>query len=302
MWNKCQIGVILAIVNSIASCPTGFDNIGSTNNNCYMISPEVKTWTSSFTACLSEYDGANLVIIKSEEEFFLVVNSARKSGADVWTGLINSGGVRTWADGTPYNTNLDQFFSNDTGSGIHGYISAADGLFHISDGNVQRSYICYVSMTSPTIPPSATSEPAISPSPPSCEESWFQYANICYWMSEDAENWVTAAHKCRAMSAEFVSIHESEVLTVLLLRADQKTFWIGLMNQNDSYVYEDGSTTDDVQKILGPYTDPWMEGSDCLALDPNQFPLVISHRSCFTQLLYMCYKPASAVKGSLRSI
>ncbi|KAJ8343138.1 hypothetical protein AAFF_G00248780 [Aldrovandia affinis] len=77
-------------------CPEGWEQRNST---CYYFSTERKSWNASRSACLKQ--GADLVIIESEEEQDFISKHTRGDG--YWIGLSDSEteGTWLWVDGTP---------------------------------------------------------------------------------------------------------------------------------------------------------------------------------------------------------
>ncbi|KAJ8350998.1 hypothetical protein AAFF_G00165930 [Aldrovandia affinis] len=77
-------------------CPEGWKQRNST---CYYFSTELKSWNDSRSACLKQ--GADLVIIDSEEEQDFIFKHTRDDFH--WIGLSDSEteGTWLWVDGTP---------------------------------------------------------------------------------------------------------------------------------------------------------------------------------------------------------
>ncbi|KAJ8362373.1 hypothetical protein AAFF_G00378180 [Aldrovandia affinis] len=77
-------------------CPEGWEQRNST---CYYFSTERKSWKDSRSECLKQ--GADLVIIESEEEQDFISKHTR--GGGYWIGLSDSEteGTWLWVDGTP---------------------------------------------------------------------------------------------------------------------------------------------------------------------------------------------------------
>ncbi|KAJ8366753.1 hypothetical protein AAFF_G00342670 [Aldrovandia affinis] len=77
-------------------CPEGWEQRNST---CYYFSIERKSWNASRSACLEQ--GADLVIIESEEEQDFISKHTREGV--YWIGLSDSEteGTWLWVDGTP---------------------------------------------------------------------------------------------------------------------------------------------------------------------------------------------------------
>ncbi|KAJ8379132.1 hypothetical protein AAFF_G00230440 [Aldrovandia affinis] len=77
-------------------CPEGWEQ---SNSKCYYFSTVGKSWNDSRSDCLKQ--GADLVIIESEEEQKFISNHTRESY--YWIGLSDSEteGTFLWVDGTP---------------------------------------------------------------------------------------------------------------------------------------------------------------------------------------------------------
>ncbi|KAF0294350.1 Accessory gland protein Acp29AB [Amphibalanus amphitrite] len=107
--------------------------------------------------------------------------------------------------------------------------------------------------------------------------------------------WTEAMSACHQEEADLLSIHDDMLITFLVLRVGNNTFWTGLQNQNTTYVWQDGSSTDDID-LVEPYLDPWQSGKDCVAMNtelyiPKQQFLI--HDDCFAENRFVCQKPAN---------
>ena len=273
-------------------CPDGFVDLELGDNRCYTYSNDSENWMTAFTNCLTSADGkGNLLSLPHVDSYYPQYYEVRSRGQDFWTGLVNIGGQHSWADNTPYDLDLDQFIAEDAGDAIYGYMSGEDGLFRFADTDTERGYVCYVDMTpepTPTVP---------STTQPPCPANWEQYGDTCFLFSEDKEYWPSAGHACHGEDedGELVTINDTGVLTFLLLSAPDRdtAYWTGLQNQNNTYIWEDGSSTENVTEVLGPYLDEWSEGNDCVALVAGDYPKALEHMNCPTKQNYICYKAAA---------
>ncbi|KAF0311059.1 Lymphocyte antigen 75 [Amphibalanus amphitrite] len=294
---RCLLAVCAALVSLLAAaaaedCPDGFEDLGLGDNHCYMYANESNSWTLAYTACLTSANGTgNLLSLSDANSFYPQYYKVTEAEQDYWTGLLNVGGEKSWADGTPYvGSEIDQFIAEDAGNDLYGYMSGKDGLFRFDNASTQRPYICYVDLTEA---PTTTAPP---PTQPPCEAGWLQYGEVCYLFSDDQQYWGSAGHACHLQGAELISINNSQLLTFLLLSADDSIiYWTGLENQNETYVWEDGTSADNVPDVLGPYLDDWAEGSDCVALNAGAYPdPPLQHLNCLTEQNYICYKQANS--------
>jgi len=294
------------LVTAALDCPDGFEDPGLDNFRCYMFSNESQTWTNAFVACLTAAEDGSLLSLPAATDFYPMSYLVRQGGVDQWTGLLElPGGVRQWADETPYDPDLDKFFAAEAaaaataGDAPHanfGYLSGSDGLFHVADGDEERGYACYVDLTPPPTVPTTTvpTTTPSTPAPPPCDDGYQLYDGQCYLFSSDAQTWTAAEHLCHQQDGELVAIHQTGVMTFLLLNVGDAAYWTGLQNENDTYVWSDGSTTGDIALLL-PYMDDWEEGSDCLAISSGDFPTVLKHQPCLSQQRqYVCVKAATA--------
>ncbi|XP_037087456.1 C-type mannose receptor 2-like [Pollicipes pollicipes] len=275
-------------------CPPGYEDKGLGDNRCYMFAPDNLTWTMAYIKCLTSADGGSLLSIPAANSFYPMSFFVGGGGVDSWTGLLNLPGGRSWADGATYSDTLDAFFAAEPDSGLYGYIAASDGLLHLDDGDERRGYVCYVDLTPPPTSPTTTvrTTTPTTPAPEACPPRWVQYADTCYLFSAEEDYWPAAAHACHEQGSELVSIHDSGLVTFLLLMANEHVYWIGLENEGDVFVWEDGTSTDDVGTLLGPYMDDWSVGADCLAINATAFPIVFTHMSCFSKQKYICAQEA----------
>ncbi|XP_037071405.1 C-type lectin domain family 7 member A-like [Pollicipes pollicipes] len=217
-------------------------------------------------------------------------------GVDAWVGLFDIAGDKRWSDNAVYNHELDQFLANgsDTAQVTYGYISAEDGLFHFGEGTKPAAYVCYQDMTPPTQPTTTAVTTTAAPTttaPPCGSTKWVVYNETCYLFTEDEQYWAAAGHDCHEMDAELVSVHNTGLVTFLLLRAGDAVYWTGLQNEDTTYVWEDGTPTTDVDEVLGNYLDKWEEGKNCIAMNKSKFPEALVHEDCFSMHPSVCHKP-----------
>ena len=275
-------------------CPDGYEDLELGDSRCYMYSNITNTWTMAYTTCLSSADAAgypgNLLSVADAGSFYPQYYRVTADGKDRWTALLNVGGEKSWADDSPYSSDIDQFIAPDASDDLYGYLSGDDGLFRFDSSGTKRAFICYVDLTEPPTPSPAP------PTQPPCEAGWGQYGDVCYLFSDDQEYWPSAGHACHLLDAELVSINSTQLLTFLLLSADDSiVYWTGLENQNSTYVWEDGTPADNVEQVLGPYMDDWSLGNDCVAINAGAYPSPpLQHLNCLTQQNYICYKDANS--------
>jgi len=289
------------------ACPADFDDLGLGGPLCYYFGTDNLTWTNAFVQCQSKPNGSQLLSIVDDEAYYAIAwHVVYVSQQDSWTGLINIAGDHSWADSSAYNTDIDQFLSNASSSQRYGYVSAGDGKIHLDDGLTARNYICYVDTTPPPSPSTTTtsSPTSTTPTPPLCPDGWLvtPYKGNCYLFSNNAADmlyWAQAGHGCHEQGGELVSIHDQGLITFLLLNGPQDSYWTGLMNENTTFLWEDGTTTEDVEDVLvSPgYLDDWAPGNDCVALEKAKYPQPLIHTDCFTQNNYICYQPAAGDAG-----
>ncbi|XP_037072865.1 flocculation protein FLO11-like [Pollicipes pollicipes] len=273
------------------ACPAadGWVDLEAGDSRCYYLSAndpaaEPLAWGAAHLAC--QIANASLASVPSVIAFYAVAFGVRQTARDAWTGLLNIAGQRSWLDGTAYNHQLDQFFDNKshTAQITYGYISAEDGLFHLGEDTTPAAYVCYQDMTPPTQPTTTTVTTTAAPTttaPPCGSTEWVAYNDTCYLFTEDEQYWAVAAHGCHEMDAELVSVHNTGLVTFLLLRAGDAVYWTGLQDENATYVWEDGTPTTDVNDVLADYLDEWEEGKNCVAMDKTKFPEALVHEGLF---------------------
>ncbi|KAF0298403.1 C-type mannose receptor 2 [Amphibalanus amphitrite] len=269
------------------NCSEGFKDLGLEDNRCYFFSIDNstvanETWTMAFVKC--QTFGGDILSVKDPLHFYPMSVLVQQSGADAWTGLFHVGETFSWADESPYNEELNQFIVNKSSSAMYGYISAQDGMFHFTDGDEVMPYICYEDTLIPTETPPTT------PTPPNCTEGWQEFDGHCYLFSSEEQVWTTAEHNCSTQDADLVSIHDHDLVTFLLIQAGADIFWTGLHNENTSYAWADGSSTEDIADVVEPMLDTWERGKDCVAINQAPYPKSLVHYDCFATHKYVCYK------------
>ena len=271
-------------------CPQtpGWLQLATSDGSCYYLSEEDPaasglSWGDAEQAC-SQQQQAHLASVPDLLTFYALSFDVKTAGQDAWTALVSVPGVGYgWSDDTPFDPDLEPFIVN--GPGSVGYLSATDGLFHLADASQSAAYLC---RTSPPPTPSTTAAPPVTP----CPADWQQFDQTCYLFSESRGYWTAAAHACREQDADLVSIHDESLIPFLLLTAGNASYWSGLQEHNGTFVWQDGSTTADIDMLL-PYLDPWQIGSDCVAIDKDGYQQMqfLVHDNCFAENPFVCQKP-----------
>ncbi|XP_043208173.1 lymphocyte antigen 75-like isoform X2 [Amphibalanus amphitrite] len=273
-------------------CPQGpgWLDVVTGDGSCYYLSssdPDAGnfTWDGAAQACANQQ--ASLASVPDLITFYALSFQVRGGGQNVWTGLISVPVVGySWSDGSEFDEQLKQFIV--PGNGTVGYLSADDGEFHLADADQSAAFVC---RTAPAPAPTTTAPPPAEP----CPAGWEQSEDTCYLFSEQQGYWTEAMSACHQEEADLLSIHDDMLITFLVLRVGNNTFWTGLQNQNTTYVWQDGSSTDDID-LVEPYLDPWQSGKDCVAMNtelyiPKQQFLI--HDDCFAENRFVCQKPAN---------
>ncbi|KAF0294351.1 Lymphocyte antigen 75 [Amphibalanus amphitrite] len=268
----------------------GWLDVVTGDGSCYYLSssdPDAGnfTWDGAAQACADQQ--ASLASVPDLITFYALSFQVRGGGQNVWTGLISVPMVGySWSDGSEFDEQLKQFIV--PGNGTVGYLSADDGEFHLADADQSAAFAC---CTAPAPAPTTTAPPPAEP----CPAGWEQSEDTCYLFSEQHGYWTEAMSACHQEEADLLSIHDDMLITFLVLRVGNNTFWTGLQNQNTTYVWQDGSSTDDID-LVEPYLDPWQSGKDCVAMNtelyiPKQQFLI--HDDCFAENRFVCQKPAN---------
>lgn len=303
----------LAAAATGLSCPDQFEDLGLGEQRCYYFSDaaDTQSWTGAFTQCVTLAPGGNLLSVPDPLHYYPVSYRVLHMGdAGVWTGLLHIGDQLTWSDDTPYNPQLNQFvvtaswskamydavvglFVEEGASDIYGYTSAEDGKLHFVDGGVKKPYICTVDVAAPittaaSTTPAAPTTPTVPPVP--CNQPWVENGGRCYLFSSEEKKWSVAAHGCHQQSdGEMVAIPDSSLLLYLLLQSAGERYWIGLQEENGTFLWEDGSDASGVSSQLGQYLDPWQPGRNCVLMDSGSYPKALIHADCFEENKYVCY-------------
>ncbi|EGW00208.1 C-type lectin domain family 4 member G [Cricetulus griseus] len=212
--------------------------------SCYFFSVVQKAWNDSATAC--QKVGAQLVVIKSDEEQNFLQQSSKKRG-NTWMGLIDMNKESTWhwVDGSPLTlragwmplTNMDTGGYSKLGSAIEEVPQAS---------NERRALLSHQDLLKTNVTQGLAKAgrdredirnellralEAVKQQNRSCEQcptSWLFFQGSCYYFSETQAVWDTAQSYCSAHGAYLVIVKGPEEQGFLSQHTRGRGYWLGL--------------------------------------------------------------------------
>ncbi|KAM9774593.1 macrophage mannose receptor 1-like [Syngnathus typhle] len=214
-----------------------------------------------------------------------------------------SGEGSTWADGA-----LVTYVPSTSGSPQDNCLSflTGNGNWHYDSCNKERGYVCKKR---------GNVKPTPAPDPSKCAPGWLNHGTNCYKKEVVTPNgWLGAWHHCVRMGGNLLSITTSDEEEFVKVTVGKDTpFWLGLSNQKcDKFWcrFEGGSQkltwSDNETMSHTNWAANHLESADvasCAYVNQGGMgePGKWRSGSCRSSLAYMCKRPLSCPKCSLKS-
>ncbi|CAJ1059159.1 CD209 antigen-like protein E [Xyrichtys novacula] len=263
---------IVTMIAKGRNCDTGWKKYGL---SCYFVSTAKKNWAASREDCKAQ--GADLVVINSEEEKDFV--TGLRSASDEWIGLTDSAqeGSWMWVDGTPVTTTSEVSAREETiftftvtaahkqETGEYNYVLTKFDLNKIKDAvsstdqeycnnqraELQRNYEAKLENLSHELKTTYHNLTAqvrdimiMIAKGRNCDTGWKKYGHSCYFVSTARKSWAASREDCKAQEADLVVMNnEEEKDFVSGLVSGGENTWIGLTDsaQEGTWMWLDGT-------------------------------------------------------------
>lgn len=129
-----------------------------------------------------------------------------------------------------------------------------------------------------------------------CDKNWIFYTGNCYFLSTQQLSWTNSQNNCKNMSSRLVVVKNAKEERFVEGLVQQKT-WIGLSkNDNDEWIWEDGSILEgNGFWLLGePNNENGLER--CVELSPVYTINGWNDENCNSGRMSICQRPADAFR------
>ncbi|KAL6034258.1 hypothetical protein STEG23_009327, partial [Scotinomys teguina] len=191
--------------------------------SCYFFSVAQKTWNDSATACQNV--GAQLVVIKSDEEQNFLQQTSKKRGY-TWMGLIDLNKESTWhwVDGSPLTLRV---LCDPASSERRTLLSHQDLLKTNVTQGLAKAGRDREDIRSELL----QALEAVKQQNRSCEQCptpWLYFQGSCYYFSETQAIWDTAENYCSVRGAHLVIVKGLDEQGFLSQHTRGRGYWLGL--------------------------------------------------------------------------